>query len=203
MEEEHKPALATAVVPDSRTRMGAFVSSVRQRVKTEPAGLQYASRIFIGSTLPWYFLQVLADTNPIWAISSMIAVTEGQLHVARANFRARISNTCIGGAVGLVFLILAGPRHWVLPLALAVTVLVSAYLIRVPTYWRIAPVTAALVVASSVQEHSRQGGLHVGLHRVGEVILGSAIAVIVAFTLAKIWTPGDSGSQAKQPTSAR
>src|SRR6266702_7708245 len=177
--------------PKVRTRLNEVIPGWLRVMKADPTGLHFAVRIFIGSSILWLLLHVLADTNPIWAISSMIAVTESHVHAARANFKARIANTCIGATVGLLFMLVAGPRHWVLPLALATTVLVSSYLIHVPIYWRIAPVTAALVVASSVEQNSRKGGLQIGLHRVGEVFLGSAMAVLIALVMAEIWAPRD------------
>jgi uncharacterized membrane protein YccC len=158
-------------------------------IKADPVGVHYAVRILLGGTALWVLLKYLADTNPIWAISSMIACTEPHLQSTRINFRARLANTCIGGAMGLVFVLVAGPRHVVLPLALGATVLVSSYVFEVPRYWRIAPTTAALVVASSLERESRRIGLQVSLHRVAEVMLGSFMAVIVAYVMARIWEP--------------
>jgi len=82
--------------------------------------------------------------------------------------------------MGLVFVLVAGPRHVVLPLALGATVLVSSYVFQVPPYWRTAPTTAALVVASSLERESRKIGLEISLHSVAEVMLGSFMAVVVA-----------------------
>ncbi len=64
----------------------------------------------------------------------------------------------IGCAVGLLFLLIGGPYEWTLPLALAATVLVSSYLIHIQTFWRQAPITAALVIATGLTEHSRMSG---------------------------------------------
>jgi uncharacterized membrane protein YccC len=156
-------------------------------------GVRYGVRILVGSSLLWLLLSVLADQNPIWAISSMVAVTEPQLQVARSNFRARVENTAVGGLMGLLFLLVAGPRDWVLPLAMTATVFVSMYIVRVQTYWRIAPITAALVMAGGLQKHSRHSGVEVGFRRLAEVLLGSAMALAVAFVFAKIWPlPPDS-----------
>jgi hypothetical protein len=48
-------------------------------------------------------------------------------------------------------------------------------------------------MAASLEKHSRHSGLEVGLHRLAEVFLGSAMAVAVAFAFAKIWPlPPDS-----------
>jgi len=96
--------------------------------------------------------------------------------------------------MGLLFVLVAGPTHHVvLPLALGVTVLVSSYVFQVPRYWRIAPTTAALVVASSLEHQSRRIGFQVSVHRVFEVMLGSAMAVVVAYVMARIWEPPEGG----------
>ena len=97
--------------------------------------------------------------------------------------------------MGLLFVLVAGPRHVVLPLALGVTVLVSSYVFQVPRYWRIAPTTAALVVASSLEHQSRRFGLQVSVHRLVEVMLGSFMAVMVAYVMAKIWEPHTDTSE--------
>jgi uncharacterized membrane protein YccC len=157
--------------------------------RKDDLGLHYAVRILVASSLLWLLLSVFAQQNPIWAISSMVAVTEPQLQTARANFRARMVNTAIGGVMGLLFLFVAGPRAWVLPLAMAATVLVSSYLVHVETYWKIAPITAALVMASSLQDHTRLTGEMAGVRRLGEVFLGSAMALAVAFVFSKVWPP--------------
>lgn len=44
---------------------------------------------------------------------------------------------------GLLFLVVGGSNEWKLPLALAVTVLVSSYVIHSQTMWRQAPIAAA------------------------------------------------------------
>jgi uncharacterized membrane protein YgaE (UPF0421/DUF939 family) len=91
---------------------------------------------------------------------------------------------------GLIFLLVAGPEGWVLPLALTVTVLICTYAVELPISWRIAPITAALVIAPGVVEHSTSSALEVALHRSGEVILGSAVALLVSWVMSKIWAVG-------------
>ena len=66
----------------------------------------------------------------------------------------------LGCAIGLTFLLLGGAlggsRDWKLPLALAVTALISSYIVRVPVMWRQAPITAALIIASGIEHHSQK-----------------------------------------------
>ena len=73
------------------------------------------------------------------------------------------------------------------PVALAVTVLISTYLVRVKTMWRQAPITAAIVIAASLSSASSQVGLERGLHRVAEVLFGSIVGMLISWTMSKLW----------------
>jgi hypothetical protein len=90
----------------------------------------------------------------------------------------------------------------VLPLATATTVLVSFNVLRVPTYWRVGPTTAALVMVASLTEHSRRSGVEAGLHRLGEVFLGSAMAVLVSLVMSRLW-PVRASHEPEGPLPAR
>ena len=72
-------------------------------------------------------------------------------------------------------------------LALSVTVLLSAYVVRVPVVWRQAPITAALVIAAVLTRHSEMTAAEVGLRRVGEVMLGCVVGLSVTWLMEKIW----------------
>ena len=39
-------------------------------------GIRFALNVFIATTIVWYVLENIADTNPIWAIASMIAASD-------------------------------------------------------------------------------------------------------------------------------
>jgi uncharacterized membrane protein YccC len=147
--------------------------------------------IFIATSLLWFLLQTLADTDPIWAISSMIAASEPLMKQAVLTFRGRILNTLVGCALGLAFLVIGGASVWKLPLAMAVTVLISSYVVRIPTMWRQAPITAAIVIAGGLQHHSKLNGMEAGLRRVAEVLLGCVVGFVVAWTLSKVWPTPD------------
>jgi uncharacterized membrane protein YccC len=150
-------------------------------------GVRFAVNVFIASAILWYLLRHVADTNPIWSIASMVAASEPQVKEATRMFRSRIINVLVGCAVGLVFLVVGGSREWKLPLALAVTVLISSYVIRVPTMWRQAPITAAIVIATGLIEHSKASGVEHGLHKVAEVLLGCVMGLCVSWCMSRIW----------------
>ena len=150
-------------------------------------GVRFALNVFIASALLWYLLRHVADTNPIWGIASMVAASEPQVREAARMFRSRLINVAIGCVVGLVFLLAGGSRELDLPLALAVTVLISSYLIHVQTMWRQAPITAAIVIASGLTHHSKLSGVEHGLHKVGEVLLGCVVGLCVSWMMSRIW----------------
>ena len=150
-------------------------------------GVRFALNVFIASGILWYLLRHVADTNPVWAIASMVAASEPQVKEAARMFRSRMINVLVGCAVGLLFLAVGGASEWKLPLALAVTVLVSSYVIHIQTMWRQAPITAAIVIASGLMHNSKLSGVEHGLHKVGEVLFGCVMGLVVSWIMSKLW----------------
>lgn len=159
----------------------------RNLVNCDVLGIRFAVNVFIASILVWYALANIADTNPIWAIASMIAASEPQVHEAVRMFRCRTINVLVGCAIGLLFLVVGGSGEWKLPIALAVTVLISSYVINVHTMWRQAPITAAIVIAAGLTHQSKLTGVEHGLHKVAEVIFGCFVGVLVSWVMSKVW----------------
>jgi uncharacterized membrane protein YccC len=159
--------------------------------------VRFAINVFVGATVVWYVLRLTGDSKPIWAVASMIASADPQVDVARRMFRSRLINVVVGCAVGLVFLVVGGSSEWKLPLTLAATVLVSSYLVGVPTMWRQAPITAAIVIAAGLHQ-SKLTGMTEGLHKVGEVLFGCLVGLAVSWLMAKVWplerTKAESGA---------
>ncbi len=156
-------------------------------VQHDLLGVRFAINVFIASAILWFMLRRREDTNPIWAIASMIAASEPVVKEAARMFRSRIINVAVGCIVGLLFLVVGGSREWKLPLALGVTVLISSYLIKVKTMWRQAPITAAIVIASGLTHNSKLTGIEHGLHKVGEVLLGCFMGLAVSWLMSKVW----------------
>lgn len=153
--------------------------------------MHLALNVFVATSLVWILIRQWAGLNPIWAISAMLASSDPHVDVALKHVRSRLINAVLGCATGLAFLMLGGSvggsTDWKLPLALAVTALVSSYIVRVPVMWRQAPITAALVVASGIEHHSREVSIEIGLRRVGEVLLGCLVGLAVSWLLSKVW----------------
>jgi len=108
-------------------------------IKRDVVGIRFALNVFVASTVVWCTLERILDTNPIWAIASMIAASDPQVKEAARMFKCRIINVLVGCGVGLLFLIIGGSSEWKLPFALADTALLSSYVIRIPSMWRQAP----------------------------------------------------------------
>src|SRR5258708_10603478 len=130
----------------------------------QPSGVQYAVRILIGCVIVWFVLNRINHPNPLWALISVIIVTEPELSAAFLAFNSRIVNTLIGCAIGLSFLYLLGPSHWSILLGIIVSVIIFTSLIRVPRSWRVAPVTLAILITPTVLGPARSTGLAPPIH---------------------------------------
>lgn len=150
-------------------------------------GVRFAVNVFIATTIVWFTLKLLAVPNPIWAIASMVAASDPQPEEARRLFRSRLINVLVGCAVGFCLLLLGASSDWTIPLALAVTVLISSYVIRIKTMWRQAPITAAIVIAAGISQGSKAAGIGSGLHKVAEVIFGCLVGLLVSWLTSKLW----------------
>jgi len=150
-------------------------------------GIQYGLRIFIGTGILWFCLRNLIGLDPLWAIISLIIVTDQDVENTLHNFKSRIVNTTIGCLTGLAFLSFIHNNSLImLPVALMTAICVSTALIRTPYGWRITAITTAIIIIPSFMESSRMVGMSVAFQRTMEVFLGSAAAVLVAWLLARM-----------------
>jgi hypothetical protein len=150
-------------------------------------GLRFSINVALATTIVWNVLEYVGDPNPIWAIASMIAASDPEPQEARRMFECRLANVAVGSAAGLLFLLTGVTEQWILPMALAATVLVSSYLIRIKTMWRQAPITAAVVIAAALTSNSAAIGVVRGLHKVAEVVFGCLVGVTVSLVMSKAW----------------
>jgi len=172
------------------------VNSIRagRLLKGDSLGVHFAVNIFVATTLLWLVLRHWAGLNPIWAVSSMVAASDPMPQQAAKFFYGRLVNALVGCATGLAVLVVGGTSEWKIPLALSLSVLVSTYLVRVQVMYRQAPITAAIVVAGGLMHHSKASGIEEGLRRVGEVLLGCVVGLIVSWLMFHLWPPPDKGS---------
>jgi uncharacterized membrane protein YccC len=162
-------------------------------------GVRFAINVAIATTLVWYTLKAIGDSNPIWAIASMIAASDPQPDEARRMFKSRLINVAVGSATGFIFLVVSGTQEWVLPLALATAVLVSTYVVRIKTMWRQAPITAAVVIAAAAANDSFATGIVQGLHKVAEVVFGCVVGMLVSLAMSRVWLIRTPTGEASPP----
>jgi uncharacterized membrane protein YccC len=156
-------------------------------VKGDMHGIHYAASIFVATALLWVLVREIFHSDPIWAVSSMVATSDPLMKQAVLIFRARLINTLLGCATALLFIAIGGTRIIMLPVAMAVTVLLSSYVVRIQTMWRQAPITAAIVIAAGFEHRSRVIGFESAMKRVGEVLFGCIMGLVVAWVFSKIW----------------
>ena len=149
-------------------------------------GLRFAVNVFIATTIVWFTLRLLSDSNPIWAIASMVAASDPVPEEARRLFRSRLINVLVGCAVGFCILLI-GHSDWMFPFALALTVLISTYVVRIKTMWRQAPISAAVVIAAGISGGSKLVGIERGLHKVAEVVFGCIVGLLVSWLMSMVW----------------
>jgi uncharacterized membrane protein YccC len=151
-----------------------------------PSGIHYALRILAGTTIVWFSLQGLHAEDRLWAVISVIVISEPKFQGAVIAFKSRVLNTVVGCVVALVFLELFGLGSWSILAAMAASVVAGAYLISAHLAWRIAPVTVAIIMIPGMAERSHTLALHAALWRTGATLYGSGIAVGVAWVIAEI-----------------
>lgn len=165
--------------------------------EVDTRGIHLAVNIFVATSVLWLILRGGANTTPIWAIASMVSVIDPQVNLAYQNFRGRILNTLLGCIVGLIFLIVGGSTAWKLPVAMSATALLSSYALRVQQNWRIAPTTAALIIAASLAHRSKMSAAEVGVHRMTEVILGCLVGILITWLIGRVWPPPPASAASK------
>ncbi len=162
-------------------------------------GLRFALNVFLASIVVWLVMGLFTHASPIWAIASMIASSEPIVKQGLKMFRSRLINTLVGCAVGLVFVAVGEPEPWKIPFALAITVLLASYVVRIPVMWRQAPITAAIVIAGSLSHHTKIVGAELGTRRVAEVIFGSVVGLLVSVMMGWLWPLKDPARRLPSP----
>jgi uncharacterized membrane protein YccC len=175
-------------VKEQRERLSRLKNTASDRyIQGDMHGFHYAVSIFVATAILWICVHEMAQRNPIWAISSMVATSDPLMKNALTFFRARMINALVGCGIGLLFIAIGGSHLVMLPLAMAVTVLLSTYVIRISTMWRQAPITAAFVISAGIEHHSRLKGLSAGVFRMSEVLFGCVVGLVVAWMVSVVW----------------
>jgi uncharacterized membrane protein YccC len=139
--------------------------------------LVYLIKILSGCLILWYGLRAVGIAEPYWAMISLIIVTEPDMVVAKANFRARVINTISGCILSCIALVLFGATFLAMLVALTAAVVVAMLLQNYPSNWRLGPATVVILLSAAFSGHGLGEELHLALMRVGEVLVGSTMAL--------------------------
>ena len=139
----------------------------------------YVSRIVLGCTIVWSSLYFLSDDKKLFALISVIVVTEPDVVLLLAAVRSRVINTLTGCSLGLLFIYIS-PSFWSMLIAISISVIISTSYKQYPASWKLAPVTVVLVMISAISEDiSWKAAMGIALSRTGEILYGSLVAVLL------------------------
>ncbi|HEV7229872.1 MAG TPA: FUSC family protein [Bacteroidia bacterium] len=149
--------------------------------------LAFITRILLGSVIVWWSLYYLHDNKKVWALISVIVVSDPDFNAVRLTVIARVVNTIMGCLLGLLFIYLLGVTIWSLLCAIAVSVLLSTSFKKYPSSWKLAPVTVVIVMTPSVVENALPDqAISIALIRTAEVLYGSLVAFVLGFVFLAI-----------------
>jgi uncharacterized membrane protein YccC len=153
--------------------------SIATRLRDGSGELKLAARTTFAALITFALAELLALPQGYWAVLTSVIVMQASVGGSLKAGLDRIVGTAAGALWG-VAVTLAVPHHatWTLGLALAVAVapLAPVAVLR-PTY-RVAPVTAVIVLLST--SGAQLGPVRYAIDRVLEIGLGCLVAVVVS-----------------------
>ena len=164
-------------------------------------GLLYSVRIVLGSVIVWWSLNYIHDSKKLWALISVIIVSDPDIVNLRTNALSRVINTLTGCAVGLAFIFLTGVNFWSLMAAITTAVIIATSFKSYPTSWKLAPTTVAIIMVSAIAENlPEKQAVIIALSRTGEVLSGSLVAFLLGmlFAATRKYYIGDSQAIKKE-----
>jgi uncharacterized membrane protein YccC len=125
------------------------------------------------------------DTDPMWAIISFVLVYDPDARgmVIRAGVE-RLLLTILGSVIAMAAVFAFGLHKWLLPLSLAITACLCGTFLRSRAGWRVALVTVALIVGSSLLQSS--AGSYIAVVRSIEVSAGSLLAIVFSLGVGRL-----------------
>jgi uncharacterized membrane protein YccC len=149
--------------------------------------ISYAIRIILGCMITWWSLYYIHDTKKIWALISVIVVSDPDFRNIRTATISRVINTVTGCLIGLVFIYVAGVSFWSLMAGIAVAVLIGTTFKKYPSSWKLAPTTVVIIMMPAIVENAPwKEAMLIAVARTGEVLYGSLVAFVLGFIAASL-----------------
>lgn len=151
------------------------------------AGLSYTFRILLGCIIVWVTLSYFQDARKIWALISVIVVSEPDYQAIRNASITRVLNTIVGCSIGLLLVWAFEVHVWSLMAGIAIAVLVGTTFNKYPSSWKLAPVTVIIVMMPSLTENAAlKDAMTVALSRTAEVLFGCLVAFMLSLIFREI-----------------
>jgi uncharacterized membrane protein YccC len=149
--------------------------------------ISFALRVVLGCIIVWWSLYYLHDDKKVWALVSVIVVSDPNFDSVRSNLISRIINTIIGCFIGLLLIYVIGVSVWALMVGIALSVIISTSFKNYPSSWKLAPITVVIVIAPSIVANAAwREAMVIALTRTGEVLYGSIVAFALGFIALKV-----------------
>jgi uncharacterized membrane protein YccC len=159
--------------------------------KTGSPHVKHALKTALASVTAYALTSLFFLPQGYWAVISVIVVMQANLGGSLRAGVNRIIGTAVGATMGLVCLFTLGSGSVALGVGVGLTILVCAYFTHLHESFRMAGLTASIIILLGGQSDSY---LHVALMRFLEINLG--VAVALAYSLL-IW-PSRAGRQLKE-----
>lgn len=145
--------------------------------------ISYSIRIFLGAVIVWWSLYYLHDSKKVWALISVIVVSDPDFETVRSTVFSRSINTISGCLVGLAFIYLFGINIGSLLGAIILSVIISTSFKNYPASWKLAPVTVVIIMTPAMADMiTKTEAITFALTRTGEVMYGSLVAFLLGFS---------------------
>lgn len=147
---------------------------------TRGAELRLAVRVAVAGVASFAVARYLALPQGYWAVFTAVIVTQASIGGSLKATVDRFIGT-LGGAVygALVALVIAHEQPAGLGLALLLALLPLGFVSAVDTRFRVAPVTAVIVLLSPVGQQASP--IAFTIDRIVEIVIGSIVALAVSF----------------------
>jgi uncharacterized membrane protein YccC len=146
--------------------------------------LLYTFRILLGTLIVWWSLNFVNDDKKIWAVISVIVVSDPDFDMVRSTAMSRVVNTLVGCFIGLLFMYVGGVNIYTLMLAITVAVLLSTSFKNYPVSWKLAPTTVAIIIIPAITGNEEyKMAMQIAVERTAEILYGCFVAFSLGLIL--------------------
>lgn len=140
----------------------------------------------LGCLICWFGLQFAGIEHPIWAVITVLIVSDPDVRTTLGLAEARAINTMTGCLIGMGTIVLFGYSPVASLFGAALTVLLILMIDKYPANWRLAPATVVIVMDAGRLAQTRTEELLYALSRMGEIAVGSIVAIGLAMVYTRI-----------------